>query len=60
MTHRLKIGTALLITIMLTSPPGRASAEVDVAPIRPERSGHSVYDGVLPDRYYDLLARCET
>jgi hypothetical protein len=27
---------------------------------RPERRGHSRYDGVLSDRYYDLLALCET
>jgi hypothetical protein len=60
MTHRLKIGTVLLITVLLTAPPGRVSAEADASLIRPERQGHSAYDGVLPDRYYDLLARCET
>ena len=60
MNHRLKIGTAILTALLLTAPPGRASAGLEPSAIRPERRGHSHYDGVLPDKYYDLLARCET
>ena len=60
MNHRLKIGTAILTSLLLIAPTGRASAGLEPSASRPERRGHSHYDGVLPDKYYDLLARCET
>jgi hypothetical protein len=60
MTHFHKIGTALVIAFALSAPPGRASAIQAVEPTRVEQRGHGHYGGVLPDRYYDLLAVCET
>lgn len=60
MTNRIKIGTALAIAISLTLPIGRVEALPEVVPILVAKQGHSRYDGILPDRYYDLLATCET
>ena len=60
MTNRIKIGTALAIAISLTLPIGRVTASPEVVPILVAKRDHSRYDGILPDRYYDLLSICET
>lgn len=60
MSHFPKSVIAVLVIFSLVAPSGRALASDALGVANRDKRGHSKYDGILPDAYYDLLATCET